>query len=260
MTDAPTSALTPKQARFVQEYLLDLNATQAAIRAGYSRRTAQEQGSQLLNHPSVMGAIDAAKLERSERTEVDADWVLRRLADEAEADLADLYDANNDLKPIDEWPEVWRQGLVAGVEIDALYEGAGEDRRQVGHVKKIRLSDRLRRLELIGKHVRVNAFQERVEFGVMEGLGERIDRAKARAVAQAAVQQAQVLPAPSASRPLNAALAPATPPVEPKALAPPSPPPSPATKRYKPIMPTPEPARPWPTFGGFAATDYDPTT
>ncbi|MET3359777.1 MULTISPECIES: terminase small subunit [Bradyrhizobium] len=180
MTDATTSALTPKQARFVQEYLLDLNATKAAIRAGYSRRSAQEQGSQMLAHPAIMAAIDEAKLKRSERTEVDADWVLRRLADEAEADLAHLYDAKNDLKPIDEWPEIWRQGLVAGVEVEALFEGSGEERRQLGYIKKIKLSDRLRRLELIGKHVRVNAFQDQVAMSGVEGLADRIARAKLR--------------------------------------------------------------------------------
>ncbi|MBR0787770.1 terminase small subunit [Bradyrhizobium manausense] len=180
MTDATTSALTAKQARFIQEYLLDLNATKAAIRAGYSKRSAQEQGSQMLAQTAIKAAIDAAKVARSERTEVNADWVLRRLAEEAEADLADLYDSNNDLKPIDEWPEIWRQGLVAGLEIDALYEGTGEDRRQIGRIKKIKLSDRLRRLELIGKHVSVNAFQEKVAMSGVEGLADRIARAKLR--------------------------------------------------------------------------------
>ncbi|WP_247355762.1 terminase small subunit [Bradyrhizobium sp. 160] len=130
--------------------------------------------------PEISTAIDAAKLQRSERTEIDADWMLRRLVDEPEADLADLYDERGDLKPIEEWPKIWRRGLVACVEIDALYDGAGDNRRQVGHVKKIRLSDRLRRLELIGKHVRVNAFQDQVAMSGVEGLADRIARAKLR--------------------------------------------------------------------------------
>src|SRR4051812_256790 len=114
--------LTAKQQRFVQEFLLDLNATQAAIRTGYSKRSAQEQGSQMLAHPEISAAIDAAKIKRSERTEIDADWILRRLVDEAEADLSDLYTDAGDLKPIEEWPKIWRQGLVAGVKIEALFE------------------------------------------------------------------------------------------------------------------------------------------
>lgn len=71
-------ALTAKQQRFVLEFLSDLNATQAAIRAGYSSRTANEQGPRLLAHPEIKAAIDAAKLKRSERTEIDADRVLNK--------------------------------------------------------------------------------------------------------------------------------------------------------------------------------------
>jgi phage terminase small subunit len=73
-------SLTPKQARFVEEYLIDLNATQAAIRAGYSPRTANEQGAQLLAKLSVADAVAQAQAERSERTQVTADAVLRELA------------------------------------------------------------------------------------------------------------------------------------------------------------------------------------
>jgi len=87
---------------------------------------------------------------------------------------------NGDLKPIDEWPAIWRQGLVAGVEVEALFEGSGEVRVQVGFVKKIRLSDRLRRLELIGKHVGVNAFQNQVVINDVEGLVDRLVRARQR--------------------------------------------------------------------------------
>ena len=78
--------------------------------------------------------------------------MLKRLVAEAEADLADLFDGSNLLKPVDEWPPIWRQGLVTGV--------------NVNHVDgfKLKLSDRIRRIELIGKHVDVNAFAERREL------------------------------------------------------------------------------------------------
>jgi phage terminase small subunit len=71
------SKLNDKQARFVEEYLLDLNAKQAAIRAGYSRRTAEAQGSRLLSHVKVAAAIAAAQSARSERTDITADMVLQ---------------------------------------------------------------------------------------------------------------------------------------------------------------------------------------
>lgn len=75
--------LTPKQAAFVDEYLVDLNATQAAIRAGYSPRTATKQGHQVLNYPHVARAIQAAQAERVERTRVTQDDVITGLLEEA---------------------------------------------------------------------------------------------------------------------------------------------------------------------------------
>ena len=76
--------LTPKQQRFVDEYLIDLNATQAAIRAGYSPKTAEQQGFQLLKKTSVSEAIEQAQQERQKRTLVTQDDVIRGLLTEAE--------------------------------------------------------------------------------------------------------------------------------------------------------------------------------
>lgn len=173
--------MTPKQERFVQEYLLDLNATQAAIRSGYSAKTAHVIGPENLEKPEIKAAIDAAKAKREEATQVDANWVLKRLADEATADIADLYNKETgDLLPVHEWPLIWRQGLVQGIEIDALYEGHGEDRIQIGQTRKIKLDNRIRRLELIGKHVRVNAFQDQVAVIGLDALADRLARAGKR--------------------------------------------------------------------------------
>ncbi len=69
-------AMTPKQQRFVTEYLVDLNATQAAIRAGYSEKTARSQGQRLLTNVDIAMAIEAGQAKRSERTEVTQDYVL----------------------------------------------------------------------------------------------------------------------------------------------------------------------------------------
>jgi len=174
--------MTPKQERFVEQYLIDLNATQAAIRAGYSEKTANEQGAQLLKKPEIAAAIDAAKIARSDETKIDAAWVLIRLAKEAEADLADIFNAaTGDLLPVHEWPEIWRRGLVAGIDVEALFEGQGEDRKQIGQTKKIKLSDRVRRIELIGKHIGVKAFETQVSVNMTEGLAERLARARMRA-------------------------------------------------------------------------------
>jgi phage terminase small subunit len=68
--------LTPKQKRFVEEYLVDLNATQAAIRAGYSAKTAYAIGEENLRKPEIKAAVDEAMAKRAERTEIDQDYVI----------------------------------------------------------------------------------------------------------------------------------------------------------------------------------------
>lgn len=170
--------MTPKQQRFVEEYLVDLNATQAAIRSGYSPNTAQEQGARLLSKAMVADAVRKAQADRTERTEINADWVLSRLGEEARADIADLFDDNYRLKPVPEWPLIWRQGLVSGIEVEELFEGRGEDRENIGRLHKVKLSDRIKRIELIGKHIGVQAFRDRVEVDVSEDAAALLAQAR----------------------------------------------------------------------------------
>lgn len=151
--------LTPKQAAFVAEYMIDLNATAAARRAGYSERTADQQASRLLTNVKVSAAIATAQAERAHRTQIDADWVLRRLAAMADADISDLHHADGTLRPSSEWPDVWRKGLIAGVETDETTVGGDK----VVTTRKVKIADRLKALELIGRHVTVGAWREKVE-------------------------------------------------------------------------------------------------
>jgi len=151
-------SLTPKQQRFVEEYLVDLNATQAYRRAGYAGddNVCAVEAHKLLSNPKVGDAVAALKLERSEKTGINAAWLLQRLADEATADVADLYHDDGRIKPVKDWPLIWRQGLVAGLEVETIGEGAG-------HLTKVKLSDRIKRLELIGRHIDVQAFKDKIE-------------------------------------------------------------------------------------------------
>lgn len=82
-------ALTPKQERFVQEYLVDLNATQAAIRAGYKEKTAGAIGSENLKKPEIQMALKKALKDREKRTEVTQDYVLQKLKEIADQDASD---------------------------------------------------------------------------------------------------------------------------------------------------------------------------
>jgi phage terminase small subunit len=177
--------LTPKQQRFVDEYLIDLNATQAAIRAGYEASNADVTGPRMLGNVGIAGAIAERQQERSEKTQIDAAWMLLRLADEATADLADLYGEDGQLLPIKQWPLIWRQGLVAGIEAEELtVEGV-----TMGIVRKVKLSDRVKRLELIGRHVNVQAFKENVEVTVTDRAAQ-LQRARQRKAADAGPDQA----------------------------------------------------------------------
>ena len=92
--------LTPKQARFVEEYLVDLNATQAAIRAGYSEQTARSIGYENLTKPDIQQAIDEARGKQQQRTEITADRVLEEYAKIAFFDPRKLFTADGAIKPV----------------------------------------------------------------------------------------------------------------------------------------------------------------
>lgn len=155
-------SLTAKQALFVKEYLIDLNATQAAIRAGYSAKTAQVIGAENLSKPIIKTAIDKAIAERSERTQIDADWLLTRLADEAEADLADIYFESGALKPVHMWPKIWRQGLIAGIKTRQEKVHGGDD-DEFADITEVKLADRNSIKKMIGDHIGVQAFKQQIE-------------------------------------------------------------------------------------------------
>ena len=162
--------LNHRQETFCAEYLVDMNATQAAIRAGYSKRTAQPQSSRLLSNVMVRKRLLEALEERNERVRVDSDWVLKRLGELAEADIAQLFDKDNELRPLEDLPDAARR-LIASVEFEP-----GHGRK----VRKLKLLDRLKVLELIGKHVNVSAFRENVSHGVSDDLLELMEHARRR--------------------------------------------------------------------------------
>lgn len=170
--------LTHRQQRFVDEYLLDLNATQACIRAGYSEKTASRIGPELLGKTCVKAALALELEKRANRTRVDADWVLKRLAAMADADMADLYGEDGILKPVKDWPDVWRRGLVAGVE---TLEERDREGNVIGQVRKVKLADRMRSMELIGRHVDVGAWRDKLDVTVTDTRSERLARARERA-------------------------------------------------------------------------------
>ena len=134
--------------------MVDLNATQAAIRAGYSAKTAQEQGSQLLSKLMVQDAIAELVKARSERTQITADMVLTELARLAFANMWDFMRIGDDGDPYVDMSAITKEQTTALAEFtcEEFKDGRGEDARDVRRVK-IRLHPKLPALVELGKHL-----------------------------------------------------------------------------------------------------------
>lgn len=168
--------LNDRQRAFCEEYVKDFNGKQAAIRAGYSESTAESMAWRLIKMPKVSLYIDQLKRERSERTKIDGDWVLVQLSEMFDADIGDIISPiTGTFLPIHDWPPVWRR-MVTGIDVSELRRinealmGEAPNQEMLdtlsivsGHVSKIKWIDRLKALELIGKHVDVQAFREKVD-------------------------------------------------------------------------------------------------
>lgn len=169
------SDLTPKQSRFVSEYLKDLNATQASIRAGYSAKTADTQGPRLLENVGIRRAIDAALARRAERVEVKSDDILRSLLELAMADIGEAFDELGALKPLKDIPPSVRRA-IAGIDVVHLPPVDGVEQ---GVVKKVKFWDKPKSLELLGKHLRL--FVDKVEVSADSSFADLLKAARERA-------------------------------------------------------------------------------
>jgi phage terminase small subunit len=160
-----SEALTEKQKAFANYLLTDpeQNQTKAYLHAypKSSEAAATANAARLITNDKVKRYLDEARAKRCESTKIDAHWLLKRLGDEAEADLADIYHpVTGALKPIHEWPKIWRQGLVAGVKIRK--ELGGED-DEFAEVTEVKLADRNSIKKMIGDHIGVQAFKQLIE-------------------------------------------------------------------------------------------------
>jgi phage terminase small subunit len=137
--------LTDKQQRFVDEYLIDLNATQAAIRAGYSTKTADQQGSRMLANVKVKQAVAEKQAQRSKRTGVNQDRVVLELAKVAFAKMTDIVDSNGKIKEDASPDDLACIESIKYKESDNEYGGSVE--------REVKIASKLKALELLGKHL-----------------------------------------------------------------------------------------------------------
>lgn len=154
--------LAPKQAIFVMEYPVDLNGTQAVIRAGYSKKGADVTAARLLGNAKVAEHLEYIVSKRERETGIDARYILNRLAEIDQMDALDIVDEDENLKPIREWPKIWRQ-MISGFDVKELYskDKDGKD-ILIGFIKKIKWVDKIKNLELLGRHVSIGAWRDRI--------------------------------------------------------------------------------------------------
>ena len=156
--------MTQKQKRFIEEYLIDLNATQAAIRAGYSPDTAKSIGSENLTKPDIQMRIARAMAERSRRIGVNADRVFMELAKIAFVNAKDVIDPDTATVRADALPE--DTAAIQSVKVKTF----GEDSLE----REIKMADKLKALELLGRHL--GMFKEKVELsGALETEKTKLD-------------------------------------------------------------------------------------
>lgn len=137
--------LTKKQQLFIDEYLIDLNATQAAIRAGYSAKTADQQGSRMLANVKVQQAVAKAMAARSKRTGVNQDRVVLELAKLAFVKMTDLVDSHGRIKD-----DATDDDLAC---IESVKYKSSESDTGSSVEREVKISSKLRALELLGKHL-----------------------------------------------------------------------------------------------------------
>ncbi|HAW3608439.1 TPA: terminase small subunit [Escherichia coli] len=183
--------LTAMQEAYCQSYIkTPENQTQAAINAGFSPNTAAVKASVMMRDERIKKRIAELMEERNKRMRVSADYVLMRLVEIDQMDVLDILNDDGGMKPIAEWPKVWRTSLsamdIATIKTTqaSLQKENGEadlSVEDVEHIlKKVKWPDKVKNLDLIGKHVDVNAFKERLDVNVNVTIADRIAAARKR--------------------------------------------------------------------------------
>ncbi|MEG1347228.1 MAG: terminase small subunit [Hafnia sp.] len=176
--------LTAMQEAYAQEYTkCPENQTQAAINAGFSPNTAAVKASAMMRDERIQKRIAELMEERNKRLRVSADYVLLRLVEIDQMDVIDILNDDGTLKPIREWPKIWRTTL-SGFDLSSTIMNMNETSIET-ILKKIKWPDKVKNLELIGKHVDVNAFKERLEVSGTVTIADRMAKARRRVKEQA---------------------------------------------------------------------------
>lgn len=160
--------MTDAQKRFCDEYLIDLNATRA-YKVAYPNckkdETASAAGSRMLGNVKVQEYISKKQKEIEKRAEVTQDMVIKELAKIAFLDIRKLYTENGQLKNVADLDDDIA-GAISSLETLEEYEGYGEDRERIGDTQKVKMLDKTKALELLGRHLGI--FNDKLDVNVKE--------------------------------------------------------------------------------------------
>ncbi len=164
-----TKKLNPKQLMFVKQYPIDLNATGAAIRSGYSPKTARAQGCRLLTNVYIKEAIAAALEKRSEKLECTAENVLKRIWLLANFNINKFMRYTEENQPYFDFSEATEDDwyCLDEITVDRIGRGTGEDHIEIDRVK-LKAVSKIKALELAGRHIDIGAFRDKLEVEVID--------------------------------------------------------------------------------------------
>ena len=162
------SDLKKQYKQFAEEFIKDFNATEAAIRAGYSKKTARQQGSRLLSNVDIQSYITALKEKSTKRNDITVDRVLQELALIAFLDVKEFYNEDGTVKRVHEIEETARRA-ISSVSTKEIVIGRGED-AELFNIETIKSGDKLKALELLGRYLAM--FTDKVEHSVDDELAE----------------------------------------------------------------------------------------
>lgn len=146
--------LEVKQLAFCREYLVDFNATAAAIRAGYAKKAARSQAARMLTKANIQAEISRLVLSATKRNDITVDRVLSELGRIAFGDPRKFFDDNNGLKDMAELGDE-EAATLSSIEVFEEFEGAGEKKTFIGYTKKVKFWDKVGALDRIARYLKM---------------------------------------------------------------------------------------------------------
>ena len=162
--------MTEREESLCQAYMLASDQSDAYRKSDYSSSgmspvSINKAASKLFSSPLISRRVAVLLEERNKRSKVDADYVLKRLIEIDQMDLMDIMTDDLSIKPLSQWPERWRR-TISSIDVTEEFASIGNESVSVGFIKKIRLPDKIKNLELLGRHIDVQAWKDKAKLDI----------------------------------------------------------------------------------------------